>query len=181
MFFVSRSVEQRNHAAPLFQPFDLPQQLLLVLQFFAVFLLEGSPFVGIVREPFAQSIGGRNVPQPQMDSSFVLGEPSGPQPVHQNADAVILFRWVVDSLDPDHGRSRHLSGHVSRMACRSRAHNEYTRLPCVSRKVLPHVVIPPGELSASHIPRLLRYGPQGLRGSLSRAAQPRPWLRFSSV
>src|SRR5437879_7356533 len=88
MFFVSRSVEQRNHAAPLFQPFDLPQQLLLVLQFFAVFLLEGSPFVGIVREPFAQSVGGRNVPQPQMDSSFVLGEPSGPQPVHQNADAV---------------------------------------------------------------------------------------------
>src|SRR2546428_5901064 len=98
MFFVSRSVEQRNHAAPLFQPFDLPEQFLLGFQFFAVFLLEGSPFVGIVREPFAQSIGGRNVPQPQMDSSFVLDEPSGPQPVHQNADAVILFRWVVDSL-----------------------------------------------------------------------------------
>src|SRR5207302_641519 len=53
----------------------------------------------------------------------------GPQPVHQNADAVILFRWIVDFLDLDHGRSRHLSGYASRKACRSRAHNEYTRLP----------------------------------------------------
>src|SRR2546427_9129685 len=100
MFFVSRSVEQRNHAAPLFQPFDLPQQLLLVLQFFAVFLLEGSPFVGIVREPFAQSIGGRNVPQPQIDSGSVLGEPQ-------------LSTLVSE------GPTRAISSSTGRMACDS--------------------------------------------------------------
>jgi len=63
--------------------------------------LELRPLVGVVTVPAAQLGRRRDVPRPVVDPRPLLGQPARPQPVDEDAAAVVVGRRVVDAADVD--------------------------------------------------------------------------------
>ena len=64
-------------------------------------MLEHSPLIRIVMEPFPQLGTRRDIFQPQIDSRVFLLQTSRPESIHENTNAVALVRLQIDPLDPD--------------------------------------------------------------------------------
>ncbi len=62
------------------------------------------PFVGIMSEPFAETVAWGNLFQPQIDMGLLFREASWPEAVDEDAGAVGFRRCFVDTLELDsHG------------------------------------------------------------------------------
>ena len=101
-FHVAGGVDERDRSLPG-DVLQERQHVALVFQFCPVPLLELRPLGGVVAVPLAEFGAGSQVFQPEVDLRLLLAHPTGPQPLHQNPQAVVLGRWLVSSLQFNHG------------------------------------------------------------------------------
>ena len=62
---------------------------------------EFGPSCRVVSEPLSQIVGGCDLFEPQVDAGLFFGEAARPEPVDENASAVVFRGVVVDSFDSD--------------------------------------------------------------------------------
>lgn len=71
------------------------------LQFRDIAFLKSVPSRRGVPEPLAQSGAGGDIPQSWRQVCALFADPTGPQPVHQHATAIIGFGRVINAPDAD--------------------------------------------------------------------------------
>ena len=62
-------------------------------------LAKASPLLRIVPKPFPKLGAWSNLFQPEIDLRLFLGQTARPEPVHQNAGAIILMRRFIHPLE----------------------------------------------------------------------------------
>src|SRR5690606_24841192 len=97
MFGVARGVKQGDR--PLARNVaKLRQRFLLLLQFLGVAAQKLRPALRPMAEPFAQLRARRELLAPFIDGGALLAQTARPQPVDENAQAVLRGRRVIDPL-----------------------------------------------------------------------------------
>jgi hypothetical protein len=70
-------------------------------EFGAVAAAEFGKAVRLMAVPFAQSGRRRERALPSIDFQFCFSEPARPQPIDENADAILRARRIISALDRD--------------------------------------------------------------------------------
>jgi hypothetical protein len=106
--FIPGRKQQGKSLAALGQAMKLTEGLRSFgpLQFHEVAPAKLRPGVGMGVEPGSQLVGGSEVLEPCIQRGSGLGEPAGPETIHQNARAVRTRRAFIDAL----GHYRHGAG-----------------------------------------------------------------------
>src|SRR5262249_60941857 len=97
MSFVMRRVDQRDRTVPR-QGAELSDEVGVLAQLCGVAAAKFLPALGIVREPFAELRRGRDLLHPVIERSLLFGDSARPQPVDENAFAVLCRGRVVGPL-----------------------------------------------------------------------------------
>jgi hypothetical protein len=70
-------------------------------------MLELGPSGGVMRKPFAKFSAGRDLFQPKIDFGLLLGEASWPEPIDEDAGAVVQAGLFVNAFYSELGK-----GHI---------------------------------------------------------------------
>src|SRR5581483_5410837 len=92
--------EDRNRTLSRFvdEPLEIRCALGL-LQLGAISRAKVAPPARVVAEPATEVAAGRHVAQPGVDMRVLFLEPSRPQPVDEDPDAIVRLGWLVDATE----------------------------------------------------------------------------------
>ena len=100
MQFVAGGEDERDRTSPG-ETVHFIDRLGMVLEFLSESATKLHPAGWIVPEPPPKLSARRNLLQPAIDSCVGLLHPTWPEPVNENANAIIGGRRLVGSLQPD--------------------------------------------------------------------------------
>src|SRR5215475_9369476 len=101
VFLISRRVNQGDRACFGFALEQL-DQIVFVLELLLITLAELIPLVRIVPEPTSQLRAGRDILQPEIYLRPLLGQAARPEPLDEDALAVIPGGFFISPLQFDH-------------------------------------------------------------------------------
>src|SRR6266436_6567286 len=100
MQLVAGGEDERDRASPR-QSLQFIDLLGMVIQFLSISATKLAPADCIMSEPTPKIGARRNFLQPAIDGRVGLLHPARPEPVDENANAIIGSRGLVGSLQPD--------------------------------------------------------------------------------
>src|SRR4051812_30842636 len=80
---------------------QVAEEIALLVEFRPVPPAELVPLGRVVPEPLAEFRAGGDLLEPQVDRRLLIADPSGPEPLNQDAQSILLGWRLIGPLQPD--------------------------------------------------------------------------------